>query len=659
MRGNRFALLALAVALGAAPSLNAQSPIITPDGDPSIRSDTIYSLAVDPADHPEEIMALLLDDGVVRFEADGTGTRTYRMVAQILKQQAVATWSEFTFRYHGEREEFVLNWARVVKPDGTVVSEKPIHVQEMDAPVPEQSPVYTNHKVVRISLGNVAPGHIVDYSYTTRTRKTVVAGDVTSQWSITTGGTVRRSRLVVDAPRDMKLNIREKNLDFTPEVKQIGSRIVRTWAAADIPRIEPELFAADSNAVYQRVAISGSVTWADIGYWYAGLARDRYTLTPELLDKLKDLTATASTRFDSLRAVYRWVAQDVRYVSLSLGEGSYQPRVPVEVFTTMAGDCKDKASLFIALARRLGYQAFPVLISASGEVNPDMPSVAAFDHVIAAVKLNGEWTYLDLTADIVPFGDTPPATVGEFGLLVYDDGRSEEVRLPELKSADNTAVVHLSGSVNEDGAFSGRFSRRVTGLMQYQMRSDFAETLTDKQVDDMTAALAAQVIEGAIGDSLRVSRGYDLDVAPFLDLKITAEQTLKPAADGFLFYLPMPKYSSPQLVAQLQRERTRRFPFDAGKVFGPITVSNELVLTLPAGWRADLPKPVTAESVFGRFDSSYQQVGETVTIRRTMRGSDEVVDMSAKPVLIQWLRELGRDDAGFIIVRPPAAALSH
>jgi hypothetical protein len=56
----------------------SQAPVITPAGDPSVRSDSIYRLAVNPGDYPDEPVVLLLDDGVVRREADGTGVTTYR-----------------------------------------------------------------------------------------------------------------------------------------------------------------------------------------------------------------------------------------------------------------------------------------------------------------------------------------------------------------------------------------------------------------------------------------------------------------------------------------------------------------------------------------------------------------------------------------------------
>ena len=49
----------------------AQAPHITPAGDPSVRSDSIYRLAVNPADHPDEAAVFLLDDGVIVVQENG------------------------------------------------------------------------------------------------------------------------------------------------------------------------------------------------------------------------------------------------------------------------------------------------------------------------------------------------------------------------------------------------------------------------------------------------------------------------------------------------------------------------------------------------------------------------------------------------------------
>ncbi|MFI5243108.1 MAG: DUF3857 domain-containing transglutaminase family protein, partial [Gemmatimonadales bacterium] len=425
----------------AAAGTNAQSPRVTPAGDPSVKSDTIYKLAVKPADYADQPYVYLLDDGIVTYEADGTGTRTYRQVIQILTPEAAERWGEQSFGYSTDREKLTLNWARVLKPDGTVISEKPVHEQESMAPVAMEAPVYSDEMIHRISLGGVAPGTIVDYSYTVRTLKPVIPGDFFSSWSVTTGRLTRRSRLIVDLPASLKPRIEEHHITFARKEDVVKGRRIYTWARADIPKLDIEPLAPDSS-YGESLAISSPITWGDIARWYAGLSKDRYTLTPAIDSALSRTLTGAKTFDDSLRAVHRWVAQDFRYVSLSLGIAGFQPHYPQEVFKNSYGDCKDKATLFVALARRMGVSAYPVLLSSTGGVDTTMPSGHQFDHMIAAVDRDGKRTYVDLTADIVPFGSLPPAEQGEFGLLVHPDGTSEQITFPSEPASGNKAQIH-------------------------------------------------------------------------------------------------------------------------------------------------------------------------------------------------------------------------
>jgi len=88
-----LALVIAPVALAAFPARTvAQAPQITPAGDPSIRADTLYKLAADAkaryGSDPSIPYAYLLDDGVVRLDAEGRGVRTYRQVIYGFRRRA-------------------------------------------------------------------------------------------------------------------------------------------------------------------------------------------------------------------------------------------------------------------------------------------------------------------------------------------------------------------------------------------------------------------------------------------------------------------------------------------------------------------------------------------------------------------------------------------
>jgi transglutaminase-like putative cysteine protease len=646
-------MLAAAAAIHLPAPALAQAPVITEKGDPSVNSDTIYSLVVSPANHPEDPHVLLLDDGVIRLERDGTSSTTYRMVAQVLKQEAIQTWAEHTFSYDAGREVFRLNWARVLDADGSVVAERPLHMRESDARVPESYPVYTQNKVVRISLSNVSVGRIVDYSYTIETKDPVLPGDWWSSWAITLSVPVRRSRLIVDVPADAEPRFTEHNLDFAPAVQRVRDRVVRTWYRADIPSEEGEMFAAAEGGPWQWVVVSGRLGWADIGTWYAGLVRDHYTMTPGLDEALAYITEGALTRLDSLRAVHRFIAQDIRYISLSLGAGGYTPRRPDEVLATMSGDCKDKAVLFVALARRMGWDAYPVLVAASGSPRRELPSLYNFDHMIAAVReSNGDWIYLDLTADIIPFGETPASVAGEFGLLVRDDGGIDEVTMPALRADANRIAHVLDGRLTADGRFEGRYDMTASGFHQYDLRSTFAQSFEGRARTELTHGIASNILTGAQGDDLLIFDGFDLDAEPRVGLRLTADRQFTRAGSGWIFRLPMDAYVERQTVDALEREPARRSAFDAGSVVGPQAQETVIRLTLPDGWTAALPESFTAQSAFGRYEASYTQHGPIVTLRRALSGVSGTLPKEHKTELVEWLRRIADDDATFIMLTP-------
>ena len=429
----------------------------------AVRPDTIYSLAVDSSRYRDEPFVYLLDDGVLRYEADGRGSTTYRQVIQILKESAVEQWAERSFSYEPRHQRLTVNWVRVVSLTGQIISDKPGISQDSDIPAPMGDPTYAEQKVRRLSLPNVQPGTLIDYSYTVEELKPFRPNDFFSAWRVTTGLPVRRSRLVLDTPVSVVPRVVARNLNFKPTTVEANGRRIVTWATQEVPKIEPELFAADSNDVMMTIQIGAPARWQDIGSWYAGLARDRYALTPSVEQKLRAIVAGAPTLEDSLKAIHRYVTADVRYVAISLGMGGYQPRSAADVVATGYGDCKDKATLFITFLARLGIEANPVLLSAGGNVERGLPTIAQFNHAIAVVERPGGRLFVDLTAAGVPWGALPGPDQGQFALVVHRDGRTEETTLPERDEAAEWNRLDLVGALDTAGFVTSRAETVLTG----------------------------------------------------------------------------------------------------------------------------------------------------------------------------------------------------
>ena len=274
---------------------------------------------------------------------------------------------------------------------------------------------------------------------------------------------------MVDFPSGLDLRIREENLPAPPSVHEEGDRLIYEWVYEDIEAFESEPFSSDTSSVPQRIVISGDLQWGDIAQWYWGLTQTRYEVGPELEEKLTEVLAGSTTLSDSLRAVHRWVAQDIRYASISLGLGGYQPRAASEVLATGVGDCKDKTTLFLAVARHLGVEGYPVVVRNGGRVRPDMPSISQFNHMIAAIKPADEWLYLDLTVPVSPYGEIFGAHQGRTGVLLRDDGTAEVFEFPRTDASKNRSSIVIHGSLSENGHFEGTYTEVVTGAIQYRI----------------------------------------------------------------------------------------------------------------------------------------------------------------------------------------------
>ncbi|MEO7103640.1 MAG: DUF3857 and transglutaminase domain-containing protein [Gemmatimonadaceae bacterium] len=645
-------LFALAVMLSSSTGM-AQAPHITSAGDPTVNPDTIYRLAIKPADFPEERQALLLDDGVLRIEADGRGSTTYRQIIQILRPEAVEGYSEEQFSYAPKHQHFTLNWIHVVKLDGTVISAAPSHVQESDVPAQFGDPTYSDQKVVRVSLTGVAPGTIVDYSYTIEELKPFLPGDFFESWNVSSGTRVLRSRYVVDLPAGLKPHIREVNLDFARTEKTANGRHTFVWATRDIAKIKPEVFASDSNGVYMSVLISSPTTWAAIGRWYAGNASSRYVSTPAVDSAIGVAVKDARTLDDSIRAVHRWVAQDIRYVAIALGLGGYQPRSPDEVVRTGFGDCKDKATLFVVALKKFGITAFPVLLSSTGGVRREMPSIDQLDHVIAAFKRphEADYEYADLTASLTPLGELPFEYQGEFGMVVHPDGAVEEITFPKAPLSGNVAERRIVGTLSTDGMFNGTYSATAAGANQYALRNAFENPLDSAQRAQAANSIAAGVFDGAQGDSLAGFKGKDLAAMPKLSLLIKNGHAASMAGNNAILTNPLGSMSAfATLAQQIETAGPRRFPIDAVKLFGYGQSRMIFRVALPEGWHVDLPPSVTAASVFGNYDSQYAQVGRDLVVTRTLTGAPGVYAPDQLPVLLKWIHEIAKDDAKLIVI---------
>ena len=162
------------------------------------------------------------------------------------------------------------------------------------------------------------------------------------------------------------------------------------------------------------------------------------------------------------------------------------------------GDCKDKATLLIAMLQAVGVRAYPVLILTrdDGLTNRDFPS-SDFNHVIAALSTDDGYLFMDPTSVNTPFGDLPWTDQGANVLVVKEDGSGDMVQTPLLPPERSRIHWQVTATLQPNGDLEGNYAIEAWG----QDRAEFAAFVAETKPADREDALAdfmARICPGAV-----------------------------------------------------------------------------------------------------------------------------------------------------------------
>lgn len=615
--------------------------------------DSIRVLIVDPARYGAHSGVVLLDEGILRLEADGRSGLTYRQVIQILTPDGAAAWGEWSVDYVPERQRVRLDRVRVLALDGSALSTEPQQLQESAPSVEAAEPVYTDRRVLHFSLGGVAPGTIVDVTYTVETFAPRLPGDWWQRWGFQGFLPMRRSRFVLDTPHALAVPVRQENLARGPTVTRAGDRSVQVWDVGDQVALTDELFAARLSSVVPLVEVRSIVSWDAIGRWLAALWEGRVDLPAEVRAAAAAELAPAASLRDSLLAAHRWVTGQFRYVAVSIGDGGYQPRPLTEILATRFGDCKDKTALFVALARAMGLDAYPVAVRSEGRVDSLAPSLRQFDHMIAAVRRDGDTEYTDLTTRLLPFGVLPAAMEGSVGLALTGDG-GHPVTLPVSPADANTYVQDVEGEIDGGGTLRARIRLTASGNQEPSLRRLLdgvtrVDSATRSQREREFARMAYTI---AVADSSRLTEGQDLATPPEVVVWFRVDSILGRTGGHYVLTWPLWAFAGEETATTLAEAPPRVFPIDREAVNDASLARSTLRITLPEGWRAILPADVAVEGPFGSYRARYRQAGRELRAERMMSGMRGDLPPDSAPALLAWIRSVVADGDEFVTIDP-------
>jgi hypothetical protein len=333
---------------------------------------------------------ILFESGTYRIAIDGTLQYEHRLIYRVDTEAAVKGWSETSSSWDPWYENPSQLRARVLQADGNFIEldQKTI----TDTPVKaEDSETFSSRHVRRAPLPGMAVGAIVEETQYLEGKTAYFSGGALYRFFFRKNVPVGRVRVVVELPAATPFKELVHDLPglSVTRSEQNGIRRVVYEATGLAAAHNSDIDLATNTPAMPMVEFATGQSWGAVASGYAALV-DPQTVTAEAQTILpKELPAA---RLAKIQAIVKQLHHEVRYTGVEFGAAQLTPRRPSEVIQRHYGDCKDKATLLVAMLRAVGIQANLALLSTGPglDVDPALPGINRFDHAIVYLPPAGK-----------------------------------------------------------------------------------------------------------------------------------------------------------------------------------------------------------------------------------------------------------------------------
>jgi transglutaminase-like putative cysteine protease len=110
-----------------------------------------------------------------------------------------------------------------------------------------------------------------------------------------------------------------------------------------------------------QVAFSTGGSWQAVAEGYAKII-DEKASQKDVQSLVNGLVVGKTNREDKAAAILQYLSREVRYTGVEFGDAAIVPHAPAETLRHKYGDCKDKATLAVAMLRAAGIPSFVALL---------------------------------------------------------------------------------------------------------------------------------------------------------------------------------------------------------------------------------------------------------------------------------------------------------
>ena len=481
-----------------------------------------------PAAYPDADIVIVADVESIRYNPDGTAEKSEDCYEKILtrkgKEERKSIVLHYTLPYNTanmEKLEIIRN-GKTIPVDIAKQSRLQVEAAQMSKNI-----YNPNSKIITVQIPDLQPGDTLHYITNHQETKPYIPNTVSGYYNFQSTAPILDYRLIVDAPastplRSIALKDEIKGTITTTQ-KQLADRIIYEWHARNVPRFFEEPGMPPSFTVTQRLLFSTTPAWKDISQWYWKLCQPHLEkTTPAMIAKVKELTAGLTSDEDKIKAIFRFVAYQIRYMGITTETEApgYEPHDVNITFDNKYGVCRDKAALLITMLRLADFNARPVLFYVGPKKDAEVPN-NYFNHAIVAIeKKTGDYILMDPT-DENSRDLFPSYLCNKSYLVARPDG--DLLRTSAVVPAENNLLdITTTGELALNGTLKANSMLKFNGINDGSYRDTFLKWKEEKRSEFFISRLR-HVLPGVTVRKVEIIPAKLDDMTIPLEVRLTYE----------------------------------------------------------------------------------------------------------------------------------------
>jgi len=445
----------------------------------------VDAATVMPAAELSDGVFYLLSDEQVRIEA-GDKQAFRHFASRAINDKGLDQVASISIGFDPAYQSLTLHAINVIRKGRVIPKLATATVRVLQREPELEARIFDGRKTANVFLEDVRVGDIVEYAYSVRGSNPVFGGrhfgGLDMGWRVPVAR--RFGRLLV--PHGSPLKLVHHRTPLRPVERDQEAYREYVWDARNLAPIQPDGDIPSWYDPYPWVQWSEFGDWGDVARWAEPLYRIPASLPPALQAEVKRLEAASTDPAERLVATLQFVQQEIRYLGVEIGAGSYAPSAPDLVFKRRFGDCKDKALLTITLLQALGIEAHPALVSTDmlRGIRDLQPSPGAFNHVIVQARIGDQLYWLDPTR-APQSGTIKTIFQPDYGQALLVNAATRELSSMEAKLATRVLTKRIVAEYDARDGLAKPVGLTVTTLTEGVAAESLRNDLSSRNHEEM------------------------------------------------------------------------------------------------------------------------------------------------------------------------------